>query len=351
MGTRHLLTLFFATLLVVRPGAAEESSIDGVSTARGWVQLSDGYRLRSYVTRPRGANGKLPLVYFVQWLSCDTIEISDGDGGWTQMLRGLAQGADFQFARVDKAGVGESEGGPCSELDYETELRHHREALTEFVARDDVDADRVVVFGASMGSTMAPLLANTHNVAGVAAWGGGAVTWLERLMAFDRNALEYGGADPATIADTMEANFAFYKEYLLDGKTPGQIIAADPEMRAVVEGIIGLSSSDHYGRPHAFHHQAQRQNWQAAWSDVNVTVFVGFGEFDWFESERGHRTIINAVNQGSPGRAELHVIPGMDHHFAIFDSADAAFEDETGVADARPFLDELLPWIRSVIAD
>ena len=115
--------------------------------------------------------------------------------------------------------------------------------------------------------------------------------------------------------------------------------------------LIGLSQSDHYGRPHAFHHQAQQQNWQAAWRNVDVPVFVGFGEFDWFESERGHRTIINAVNKGALGQAELHVIPGMDHHFSIFDSAEAAFEDETGVANAKPFLEKMLPWIQSVIAN
>jgi len=351
MKIRHSLILVFATLLFVRSAAAEDSTIEGASTTHGWVEVSDGYRLRSYLTRPLGAARKLPLVYFVQWLSCDTIEISDGNDGWTQMLRGVAQGGDYLFARIDKAGVGASEGGPCSELDNETELRHHREALTQLMVRDDVDSDRVVVFGASMGSTMAPLLANSHDVAGVAAWGGGAVTWLERLMAFDRNALEYGGGDPAIVADTMAANVAFYKEYLLDQKTPGEIIAANPEMKAIVDGIIGLSESDHYGRPHAFHQQAQQQNWQAAWSNVDVPVFIGFGEFDWIESVRGHRTIVIVVNDGSPGQAELHVIPGMNHHFSIFDSAEAAFEDETGVANASPFLDEFLRWLRTVTAN
>ena len=241
MKIRHLLPLVLATLLFIRPAATKESPIEGVSTTRGWIEVSDDYRMRSYLTHPQGADRKLPLVYCVQWLSCDTIEISDGNNGWTQMLRGVAQGGDYLFARVDKVGVGESEGGPCSELDYETALRHHREAMTQLMARDNVDPDRVVVFGASMGSTMAPLLADSLDVAGVAVWGGGAVTWLERLMAFDRNALEYGGTDPAAVADAMSANVAFYKKYLLDEKTPEQIIAANPDMKAIADGIIEVA--------------------------------------------------------------------------------------------------------------
>ena len=38
--------------------------------------------------------------------------------------------------RMDKRGVGDSGGGPCSELDYETELADHRAALAALYARD-----------------------------------------------------------------------------------------------------------------------------------------------------------------------------------------------------------------------
>jgi hypothetical protein len=43
----------------------------------------------------------------------------------------------------------------------------------------------------------------------------------------------------------------------------------------------------------------------------------------------------------------------MDHHFTLFDSAEAAFRGQGGRADAGPFLRLALPWLgaRAVTAD
>ena len=198
---------------------------------------------------------------------------------------------------------------------------------------------------------MAPLLAANHEVKGVAVWGGGTVTWLERLLAFDRHALELGDTPPVGIAATISRNAAFYQRYLIDQKTPPQIIAGNAAMKAVVDGIIGLSESDHYGRPFAFHHQAQQQNWQAAWTKVDAPVLVLFGEFDWFETESSHRSIVQTINRRRPNQARMEVISGMDHHFSIFPNAASAFEDRAGNPSAEPFLKVLLPWLSNVIGE
>lgn len=348
----HIMTatvlVFLVAHFIPREGSADET-VAGVTSTYSWIETSDGYRLRSIQTRPVDVSAPLPLVYFVQWLSCDSVEISDGNDGWTQMLRGLVSGGRYLVMRVDKAGVGDSEGPPCRELDYDTELRHHREALSQVAKATDVDASRIVIFGASMGATMAPLLANSHDVAAVAIWGGGAVTWFERLLAFDRNAYELGNTDPEVIARRITQNVAFYVEYLQRGRSPAAIVAADPEMNNVVDSIIGLSQSDHYGRPFAFHQQAQEKNWQAAWSEINVPVFVAYGEYDWFETDKAHNTILRTVNRRTSGRAKMVVIPGMDHHFSVFPNAMSAFEDQAGQPNARPFLQAFLPWLRSAV--
>lgn len=347
----------YATAIVLSSAVAwassvcAEESIEGVTSTYGWIDVSDSYRLRLIETRPANARGALPLIYFVQWLSCDSIEISERNDGWTQMLRGLVTGGRYSVARVDKAGVGDSGGPPCNKLDYNTELRHHSEALEQLLERRDIDGNRVVIFGASMGATMAPLLVNVHDVAGVATWGGGTVTWFERLLAFDRHALEFGGTDGSSIAAQMSRNIAFYQQYLLDQKTPMEIVSATAEMKQVVDGIIGLSETDHYGRPFSFHHQAQSQNWQGAWSQIEVPALVLFGEFDWFETESSHRSIVQTINQKSPGGAQLAIIENMDHHFSLFSDPVAAFEDSTGTPDAEPFLRVLLPWLNETLSN
>jgi hypothetical protein len=62
---------------------------------------------------------------------------------------------------------------------------------------------------------------------------------------------------------------------------------------------------------------------------------------------------VRAANRNEPGVARLEIIPRMDHHFTLFDSAEAAFRGQGGRADAGPFLRLALPWLgaRAVTAD
>jgi pimeloyl-ACP methyl ester carboxylesterase len=331
-----------------RAGAHEESH-PGVDIEYGMLAVGDGVRLRTILTRPEGVE-RPPVILFVQWLSCDTVEIRpDRDNGWLQMLRGMVRDSGWAVMRTDKRGVGDSEGGPCSELDYDTELADHRAALAALAERTDIDAQRIVVFGASMGSRMAAqVAADAPGIVGILGWGGGSKTWFERMQAFDRNAMEVGGSDAGEIATRMRAHQAFYARYLLEGLDPPDIIAADPAMAAVWSDIIGTSADAHYGRAFAFHQQAQQADWTAAWGQINVPVLVVMGEYDWFENRAGHETVARIVNRQRAGLARFEVIPQMDHHFTVFPDAGAAFRDEDGRGDASPFLVLALGWLHGL---
>jgi pimeloyl-ACP methyl ester carboxylesterase len=328
-----------------REGAHEESH-PGIDIEYGSLEVADGVRLRTILTKPDDVE-RPPVILFVQWLSCNTVEIrSDRDNGWLQMLRGMVRESGWAMMRMDKRGVGDSGGGPCSELDYETELADHRAALAALSERQDVDTNRIVVFGASMGSRMmSQVAADAPGVVGVLGWGGGSKTWFERMQAFDRNALELGDSDATEIATRMREHQAFYSRYLLEGMDPPAIIAAEPSMAAVWSDIIGTSADAHYGRAFAFHQQAQQADWTAAWSRIDVPVLVVMGEYDWFENRAGHETVARIVNRQQPGLARFEVIPKMDHHFTLFPDARTAFRDEGGRGDARPFLEIALEWL------
>src|SRR5688500_6664317 len=145
--------------------------LSGLDSHYGVLKTSDSARLRTILTRPAGTQGRLPAILFVQWLSCDTIELpASKQDGWSRMLRRLAQESGMVMMRTEKAGVGDSEGGPCEALDYLTELAHHRAALAALRRSEHVDPDRIFIFGASMGGNMAPLVATGEKVAGVMIW-------------------------------------------------------------------------------------------------------------------------------------------------------------------------------------
>jgi pimeloyl-ACP methyl ester carboxylesterase len=323
-------------------------AIAGVDSAYGVLRTSDGLALRTIVTRPSGATGRLPAILFVQWLSCDTVELPESArGGWASMLRRLASESGMVMWRTEKAGVGDSEGD-CAALDYESEVSHHRQALAAFRRHPNVDPSRIVVFGGSMGANMAPLVARGEQVAGVMIWGGGARTWFERQLAFSRQAMELSGESLDATSARMRRHAAFYAQYLLAGKTPAQIRREDPELGKVWLDIVGTEGDLHYGRPVTFHQQAQRQDWSAAWAEVNAPVLVLYGEHDWYEDPAAARSVVRVVNSREPGRARLEILPELDHHFGRFETAEAAYREQGGTIDAAPAVEAMLRWLRGL---
>jgi glyoxylase-like metal-dependent hydrolase (beta-lactamase superfamily II)/dienelactone hydrolase len=346
----RFIYLWLVGLLVlpVPPAQAAETH-PGLDTEYGELLPGDGARLRTIVTRPKNTTGRLPAVLFIQWLSCDSIELAPtAKDGWSVMIRRLITESGMLWQRTDKSGVGESKGTPCPQLDYETELAHYRAALRQLRSRPDVDPKRIVVFGASMGSNYAPLVAADEDVAGVVVWGGGALTWFERMLRFERNALELGDTDPQTLASEVNARAAYFARYLLKGETPAQIAASDPQLGEVWRRIVGTSDTGHYGRPFAFHQQAQRQNWAGAWQRVRAPVLVLHGEYDWFESSDGARLIATLVNNRQPGSATFKELPQLDHHFMQYPTQRDAFREKNGKENAEPAVRAILDWLSQI---
>lgn len=340
-----LIAPFSVALCASRP---QQEQHPGVTTTYGTLALRDGTKLQTIVTKPEGEAGKLPAILFVQWLSCDSVAISTNPrDGWSAMLARIVRESGALVWRTEKRGIGGSEGD-CASMDYDTELADHREALRELMRHPNVDPQRVVIFGGSIGGTYAPLLAVNANVAGVMVWGAGATTWAERTLKFERNALELGESDPAKLQEEMSSRLQFLDHYLLQARTPQQIAQEDPTLGATWARIVGTAADAHYGRPFTFHQQAHRANWAGAWSRVKAPILVLYGEYDWFESADAASLITRIVNAQSPGAGTFRVVPGMNHHFAIFPTQQAAFQEKNGRVDPGPAVDTMLRWLKQV---
>ena len=319
-------------------------SLSGLETEYGAVRTSGGYRLRAIVTRPSGAVGKLPAIFHTQAVSCGSLEVPH-DAKTT--LGELAKRSGMVLIRIERAGTGDSEGPACSALDYNTEVRDYRHAFEQLAKHHWVDPDRIFIYGSSLGSTTAPLVAQGKKVAGVVVQGGGAHTYLERMIAFDRQFLERSGKyPPQQIHDEMIRRISFHEQYLVGKKTPQQVEKEFPQLAGVWESIRGgAEAPPHYGRPYAWHWQAAEKNFPAAWAKIDAPVLVFYGEFDQFEPVQSHQAIVDTVNGLRPGTARLVVLENIDHSLRRFPNAVAAYRGEGGEATRDAMLVPMIEWL------
>jgi pimeloyl-ACP methyl ester carboxylesterase len=331
--------------LAFTPSPLPMEDLDGLETVYGVVETPDGARLRAVVTRPAGASGPLPAIFFTQWVSCDGIE-PIGNGNHLQLLRALAQRSGAVLLRVDRSAGGDSEGPGCHELDYETELAHYRHAFDVLTARPEVDRRRVVIFGNSLGSTTAPLLAATREVAGVAVSGGGALTYFERLLAFDRLGFELGGTPPAEIDARMRHHAEFLERYLHHDEDPAAIARQRPELAGVWSAMRGTGDGTHYGRPFAWHRQLARRDLLGAWSQITAPVIAVYGAFDQFEPPHAHRAAVAMLERLRPGQAQAIEIAQMNHFYDVHPTAVDAALGRHGQPAWELAAGALLGWLR-----
>lgn len=339
-----------------RKDARPLEKIAGVTSHYGSVDVGGGTKLRTIITAPEDIEEPLHPLIFTQWVSCGSIEFREN--GSPNVLRTLAQETGLALVRVERASDGDSIGPACDELDYNTEVAHYIAAYKELLKDKRINASKVFVFGSSLGSTTAPLVAKAlqdagYDIGGIAVQGGGAETYLERMITFERQYLERrpGDVAPEDIHDQMNNRIRFQYEYLINDRHPDDIAQDSPAMAAVRADVRGLGENDHYGRPFAWHQQAAKQNFLAAWAALNAPVLVIFNEFDQFEAQYGADVIVNTVNRLRPGTATLIVQPNLGHSDYLFETIDEAYADKTGAPAWKGKAEILTEWFQKHSAE
>jgi pimeloyl-ACP methyl ester carboxylesterase len=300
-----------------------------------------GQRLRTIVTHPKNSSDKLPAIFVAGWLSCDSVESPRSNtDAMSKVFRGLAEMDGFATVRLDKQGVGDSEG-VCGDTDFETELSGYRAAFNQLGQYSFIDPQRIFVFGVSNGGGFAPLVAVSEKVHGYVIEGGWVKTWFEHMMEIERRRFRLSGNTPEQVNEAMKGVAELYTEYLIKGRIPGDIVNAQPALAK-----FWTEPPDHqYERPAAFYQQLQKLNLAREWSKVKTSVLALHGEYDWIMSRDDHELIAQIVNSNAPGKAEFHEIPGMGHGFQRFANWDKAFAWEEEDFDPQA-LNLMKEWFR-----
>ena len=311
------------------------------------VTSPGGKRLRTIITKPRNAKGKLPVILVAGWLSCDSVEApaetKDESG---LMFRGLAQMPGFVLFRMDKQGVGDSEG-VCGETDFDSELAGYRAAFRALKNYDFIDTRRVYIWGISNGGGFAPLVPETDDeqaqVRGYISVGGWVKTWFEHMLEIERRRFGLMGKSPGGVNDRMKGAATLYQEWLIKGLPVEDIVKAQPELAE-----LWPEGKDHahlYGRPLAFYQQLQNLNLADAWSRVKAPTYVLRGAFDWIMSREDSELIAAYVNRNGD-LASFYEIPNTGHTFQHYLSVADAFKGKRAGFDPN-IIGLLTDWLQN----
>ena len=124
---------------------AKRENFQNSEVTYDWVTDNHGDRLRTLITRSKNAKGKVPVVFFVGWLSCDSVEHPDGEAdGFGAIFWRMIEQSGYATIPMDKPGVGESQG-ECGKADFLTELSAYQAAFPSISKYDFMDRDRIFV--------------------------------------------------------------------------------------------------------------------------------------------------------------------------------------------------------------
>jgi pimeloyl-ACP methyl ester carboxylesterase len=279
-----------------------------------WVSNHAGQKLRTFISRPKTSSGKVPVIFFVGWLSCDSMEYPNANtrDGFGIFMRRLIDESGYATVRMDKPGVGESQG-ECAKADFNSEIQGWQAAFDGLSKYDFMDRDRVFVVGLSNGGGFSPLAARDHPVRGFVSAGSWGRTWYEHMLELERRRLTAEGKSPGEVNASVKSFADFYNLYLMKNMTPGQVVAQHPEWK----NLWYDTPDGQYGRPAAFYQQLQALNLGEAWQKVDAPVLVVRGGADDIVSQSDSQAIAEIVNQVHPGRARYLEIEGVGHGFTV----------------------------------
>ena len=350
-------------LAIVRDGARrtvaatmrERPRIGGPRFATRYDHVAvGGARYRVMVTQPmrdgRPVPGRHPTLFVIGGIGAYSLDgafdaIEYGDVLAAMVERGWAT------VRVDKAGQGDSEGGPTPEAGFESELAVYRATLGALPRYDFVDTARVYLFGHSMGGVFGPLLAaepapGAPRLAGLAVYGTTAKSWMEYWLETVRRQTTLAGHPLPDVERIVREQAVLAHHLVLEGLEPDALRARRPDLAPALAAHFpdGRTLS---GLAFPFWRELAARPLAAAWAAVDAPVLAMWGESDFVAARGDHELVAAIVDEAHPGRATFAAIPASDHNFLRHPTMRASLQ-ATAPAPQNPAARErLVAWLEA----
>lgn len=285
-----------------------------------------GGRLRAIINKPRQA-GRMKALLFIPGYTCTSQDGWSADHPYARIVHAFSQ-AGYVVLRVEKTGLGDSEGTPaCEDCDLYGEVESFKAGLRMLKALPYVDSTQVFIFGHSMGGVVGPMIAAQERVKGLMVYGTTAKSWFEYHIEMNRIQGMLAKPDPAAYEADCRAQAELAYEYYIR-KRPLTEIAATPRLDTLLRTNWEWDGGGRiFSRNQEYWRQIQDVDLLGAWRDARAQVLVLFGGTDFQAFSRAdHEQIVYTVNHYAPGTATLHVFPGTDHYMAATGTMQESFD-------------------------
>ncbi len=274
----------------------------------------DGGKLRSILQVPHNVKNP-PVMLFLPGVGCASYDFYINPKSTVKLLIESFVEKGIAVYRVEKPGMGDSSGTKhCLEMDFDYEVKAFETALKKLKTIDEIDKENIFLFGESLGSVSAPLIASKNKVQGIVAWGGIPSTWFEYYLKLQRKQKTLLGIDYAKMDSDFRKILPFFYDYLINKKSPNEL-AKNPDYSELVKRHF---RNDTW---HGLHHYSYFQNLNdkdvlTAYKNANCPVLSIAGEHDIHAAGTDWAEIItDAVNYYRPNQAKSVIIPKTTHHY------------------------------------
>ncbi|HEX8191706.1 MAG TPA: alpha/beta hydrolase [Allosphingosinicella sp.] len=267
-----------------------------------------GGQLRDILVTPANATADTPVVFLIQGFSCASIDSIPAAHPYRALGTELVR-QGIAYYRVEKAGLGDSAGTPsCADIDFAAEMEGFAAAYRHLVETRGISADRIFMFGHSLGGYQAPLLAAERAPRGVAVYGTLVKSWGDYhrdLMQFQP--FTHGGEDPVAVSARNDSDRELFRRYYFLRQSPSAIAAESPDSAARLREILNWDGGERaMGRHWKFMQDLAHVPVIPAWRDTRSNVLAMYGEADFAALwDEDHRLIVDMVNHWRPGTARF----------------------------------------------
>ena len=284
----------------------------------GSVEVS-GAKRRVIVTRPRD-EGKHPAVLLIGGLGCYSLDgilrPASLHDAYAKLLDAWTR-AGYVTLRVEKTGMGDSEGTPCTDprSDFEAEARGVAAGLTHLQALPFVDRNNVFLFAHSIGPLVAAKIASEQPVRGIAVAETVGTSWLEYELTNVRRQLLLGGVPYDEVDRRVRHHEVCAHRFYVEKQTPEQLRAVDGTCADEV----------HAPAPYTYMQQVGALDLAPLWKKIEAPALIIYGTADFVTDDYQHQYLRDMIQSFHPGKATYVRIDGMDHGFLLAGSQEAAY--------------------------